>query len=323
MKNPLTIHLLIKDNEQTIQKAIASLALLNANILVADLGSKDRSAYLSQKNAKVIRLSLNEDYSNVRNYLVSKSETDWQMYLEPWEILAGGHEHILKAISGGSMAYMMQCVQGDIITKQIRLWHRDLKLKFSNPVYESLVYSSAQNLGVPILIENIDRSEETLKIIETWIVKHPLAIEPYYYQACTLLSQRRWVDFIGVADYYLFREKTALIPLTLLRYYYGWVKCHIFKEPLLAIKHVTSCLAVRPLMAEFWCLLGDIYYLQKEYEEALEFYDNAMILGSRRLKTDDWPMEITKYRDYPQKMHNACKQMLTNTSTIAVSPNFI
>ena len=66
-------------------------------------------------------------------------------------------------------------------------------------------------------------------------------------------------------------------------------------------------------MAEFWCLLGDIFYKIKQYDKAVEFYDNARIIGQRRLMDSDWPMEISKYSSYPEKMIESSKEIIKNT----------
>jgi len=63
------------------------------------------------------------------------------------------------------------------------------------------------------------------------------------------------------------------------------------------------------MMAEFWCLLADVYYAIKDYDRARIFYENGLILGSRRLKDDGWPMEISKYKEYPLNMIEGCNQI--------------
>ena len=73
-----------------------------------------------------------------------------------------------------------------------------------------------------------------------------------------------------------------------------------------AVKSLIPCLAEKPTNGEFWCLLGDIYYCLKDYERAKSFYENAKILGSRRLNDDDYPMEISKYKEYPEKLIKSC-----------------
>jgi len=79
-----------------------------------------------------------------------------------------------------------------------------------------------------------------------------------------------------------------------------------------AIKHILSCIATNPLMAEFWCLLGDIHYKLKSHIRAAAFYENAIILGEQRLKSDSWPIQISKYKEYPDRMMEKCKNYLEN-----------
>ena len=67
-------------------------------------------------------------------------------------------------------------------------------------------------------------------------------------------------------------------------------------------------------MAEFWCLLGDIYYAMNEYEKAYHFFQNALYVGQRRATNCDWFMEISKYKEYPEKMMTACSAAKRSTS---------
>ena len=62
-------------------------------------------------------------------------------------------------------------------------------------------------------------------------------------------------------------------------------------------------------MAEFWCLLGDIYYASGDHDRAYDFYQNGMLLGQRRKKSSDWPMELSKYKEYPEKMMASCVKL--------------
>ena len=146
-----------------------------------------------------------------------------------------------------------------------------------------------------------------LKLTQKWRNKEPASNEPYYYEACVLLSQMKYEEFLKLANIYLFREKKEVMPIIMTRYYSSMVYCHIKKDPNLAIRNLIPCLITKPLMAEFWCLLGDIYYkLLKKYSKATVFYDNALKLGKHRLQDDMWPMEIKKYRDYPNLMKRQC-----------------
>lgn len=86
----------------------------------------------------------------------------------------------------------------------------------------------------------------------------------------------------------------------MIRYYRALVNHHAGKGHD-ATKDIIGCIVANPLMAEFWCLLGDIYCRDRP-DKAAEFYENGMILGEKRPKFDLWPMEISKYKKYPQEM---------------------
>ncbi len=313
----ITSHLIIRDNEQTICRALESLLPLGGKILVADVGCRDSTYRKCKKyGAELIKLSLEDDYSKVRNDMILHSQTGWQFYLDPWEILVAGHDEIKAIFMKDPCAFQVQCVQGDIMTKQIRLWHKGTRLQFENPFYESIT-GKATDIEAIILGENVDRCKEASDIITKWKNKMPLATEPYYYHACNLLTMRKWDEFLKIADHYLFHEKKALMPVTLTRYYCAMVQCYIKKDYPSALRNILNCLAVKPLMAEFWCLLGDVYYAQKNYEKAKTMYENAILLGSRRLRSDDWPTEIPKYDSYPEKMIEGCKKIVGSSSILA------
>jgi tetratricopeptide (TPR) repeat protein len=135
------------------------------------------------------------------------------------------------------------------------------------------------------------------------------------------LSQQHWDQFIGYASKYLFTERTAKKSTLMMKYYIAIVLCHIKQDATQSLKHILECLAVKPLMAEFWCLLGDVYYHRLgNYEKAQQFYQNAITLGSRRPKHDKSPIEIQKYRQYPEKMIVSCQSLKRETHTVVKMP---
>ena len=63
-------------------------------------------------------------------------------------------------------------------------------------------------------------------------------------------------------------------------------------------------------MAEFWTHLADINFELKKYLKAYYFYENAIILGKLRSNEDELPIDIVKYKEYPEKMKIICKEKL-------------
>ena len=102
----------------------------------------------------------------------------------------------------------------------------------------------------------------------------------------------------------------------MIRYHLAMVCVYKLGDHNKAIKYLLECIAARPLMAEFWCLLGDAHYKVRKYDKAVAFYENAIVLGGERLK-DHWPIEIPKYEDHPQKMIASCKEILQHSKVFA------
>lgn len=297
----LTIHLLTRNHEHVVEKALQSVLPLDGKIVVGDLGSKDRTVEICRKySAEVHNIEFEDDYSAARNALPL---SEINLYIQPWEVLVSGHEAI-RTCKAASAA--LQVFQDDNITKEIRLWTEG---KFINPIFETLDVQSQLNIeGIIYCRENEQNYEETFRIIEKWQEKEPIAPEPYYYKAHMFLAKKNYNEFVRLAEQHLFLEKTS-ISATMTRYHLAVVQAYL-GDLNTAIKHVLSCIAVNPLMAEFWCLLGDIHYKLRSYIRAAAFYENAIILGEQRLKSDSWPIQISKYKEYPERMMESCKESL-------------
>jgi glycosyltransferase involved in cell wall biosynthesis len=303
----LQIQIVVKNNEKTIDATLQSISSLNGQITIADLGSTDKTLEICQRYSCNVARVKEFDRSKIRNDL---RKDDWNFYIEPWETLAYGFNEIKNIIkSNKRSSYFFQIIRSGTITKEIRLWSKNIE--FCNPVYECLIDDKATNSGGIILSKSFGGSMSDVQI---WKSKSPTSSEPYYYEACLLLSEGKYDDFLKTSNLYLFRDHKKVMPVTMIRYYCSLVNCHVKKDPIKAIQYLIPCITANPLMAEFWCLLGDIHYsLLKEYKKAYAFYDNAIFLGRKRLKSDLWPMEISKYSDYPEEMKKSCSNKISKT----------
>lgn len=218
----------------------------------------------------------------------------WNLYLNPGEEILEGNPENLN-FSGKS--YICSVLYNNILTKEIRIWHSDLK--FKNPIYEYIEDENSQFSDIIISGKQIDYD---LPEIVKWKNQNLLNTDPYYYEALCHLKHNNYEDFIINAENYFFRSQ-KVICTTMLRYYLAIVYFSKgnYKE---SIKNLIFCLEKNLCMAEFWCLLGDIHLALKHYYKSYHFYENAIIFGSRRLNNDLWPLHIPKYSDYPQEKMN-------------------
>lgn len=311
MKQQLTIHMIVKNNESTIEDCISSFESINCNFLIADLGCGDKTIEnIDKKKAKIIRLSCKDDMSELKNNMIQQTDSEWILFIEPWEKIIIGQENILKAACGKPEIYSFNIIQGDILSKEIRLWHRSKNLCYKNPVFETIEKTS---IALDVYVSCKGSRPVEKRVISQWINKNPLSPDPFYYMACWELTNNNWDSFINYAELFLHQQKKKTMSTYMTEYYLSMIQCYVKKNYQNAMQHIFSCIIKNPTMAEFWCLLGDIHCAVKQYEKAIDFYDNAIILGSRRKINSEWPMEISKYKQYPEKMIESCKKIMLNT----------
>jgi hypothetical protein len=159
---------------------------------------------------------------------------------------------------------------------------------------------------------------QTNALLKTWMVKQPIAVEPRYYTTLNLLMEGKQAEFVNSARNHLFTDQTVTVQNTMLRYYLACGLAGRVQTRKEAAKQAITCLAASVLMAEFWCLLGDLCLAEGGYDRAKAMYRNALVLGSRRHKDDMWPMHIVKYKDHPNAMLAACDEAVRDSRTFKV-----
>lgn len=309
--NYLITQILTKNNESTIKSSIESISTISNKVVIGDLGSADRTKEICKELDVYWVNCRGMNRSDARNHLCDEFESQFHFYIEPWEILSTGHD-VLRKLKHNCMANIFK---NDSLSKEVRVWNVG---RFQNPVFEKLDKGGKDTI-LTIYSGGGMSSDDIMELLKEWKSNSPTSAQPYYYHACVLLSEGKYEDFLQVANHYLFIEKdqTSMSSI-MIRYYYALVYVIHKKEVRPALQNLNLCLCTNPLMAEFWCLTGDVYYhLIKDFKKAKEFYENAILLGSRRLSNSTWPMEISKYKEYPEKMIESCRKIEESKFTYA------
>jgi len=304
----------VENDEALLPETLDSIIPLQPDIVIGNLTNKTLDICRNYK-INILRIKF-KSRAEACNKLIETTEGNWFFYLQPGEVLIQGYDEIREVISNNeTKTYSINILQSDIITKQPRLWNKSQNLYFKNPVFEKLVCNNSSYLDV-ILYSNLQRNDlKTSRIIEDWEKANPFDAEPYYYKAFIKLREKKFEEFKLLANRYLFKNtNNNTMALSMIRYYLAIIEWFNYKNFRKSIENLIHCLTVNPLMAEYWCLLGDIHVDCNEFEKAISFYENAIILGSHRLREDQWPMQITKYKEYPEEMKQKCKKLLENKS---------
>lgn len=304
----LTIQILTKNNEKSINQTVNSIKPLNANIVINDLGSTDNTIKIAKSLGCVITNYKFESRSDIRNHLCQQFNTKWHMFLEPNEYAISSLQPIID--NNKDICYF-SILTNNILRKDIRLWNNHKNIKFKNPIFEILNIESNDDLQVVFCSDFVNYNYE-LELIN-WKKKEPTNPIPYYYESILALNKGDIDTFVNKSEYFLFLEpKKNSIPYVMNRYYYALVSLHQ-KQVKKTLQNINLCIAANSLMAEFWCIVGDVYYhLLNDFDKAIDFYENAIILGSRRKKSSKWPMDILKYKEYPNSMIESCNKIKKN-----------
>lgn len=308
----LTVVIPTRNNQTTLEKLITSIKPLSTKVVFVDFGSTDQTIAICEKHGKVYRNPDATDRSDTLNHILPILDTEWIFFIQPWEVLTQGHDLIKRATK---MAYNLPVISETILTKDVRLWRKVAAGQFVNPVYEYVGIESSDEMNAVIYsIGNRDYGY-CLDLVEKWKDRNPTAPEPYYYQACTLLVQQKYEEFLKASEHYMFMDNRVSMSTVMNRYYYALVSLQRTLKVKPTLQNLNMCLCAKPLMAEFWCLLGDTYYHRlRKFDLAKDFYRNAILLGSRRLQSDKWPMDISKYQEYPERMIESCNKIIESKS---------
>jgi|688.fasta_scaffold182413_4 tetratricopeptide (TPR) repeat protein len=299
-----TIQIITKNNEKTIKDTLESIKQINCEKIIIDLGSKDETLKICSQYDVLIANTSEHDLSKIRN----EFSKEINFYINPWEVLIQGHEKI-NSIKETCKVYIFQ---NDIITKDIRIWTKDEI--FINPIYETIINKNAI-IDNEIIISSKGNPEdsEKIKVLEKWKSQKPFDSNIYYYLAFYYLSKRDYKKFFNYSQEYYLREKEIDTSYIMMRYYSSQINLHLGNIQR-SIEDCLICLAIKPEMSEYWCLLGDIYYRQNQYKKSKEFYKNAILVGKNRKTNDDYPIEIKKYKEYPDRMVENIEKIIDNTS---------
>jgi hypothetical protein len=143
---------------------------------------------------------------------------------------------------------------------------------------------------------------------DRYIENNKFASDALYYSAFKKLKEKKYKEFISLAEEFLFKSKESMAK-NMCHYYCASVYLAV-NEIERAIGHATYMLSEFMLSAEAWCILGDAFLKLSQPFRAMYFYDNAIFLGSKRKKDDGYPIEIKKYKEYPKEKMKECERLL-------------
>ena len=146
----LSVCMIVRDEEATLDRALASVAGVADEIVVVDTGSVDGTAAIAKRHgAKVVEAAWQDDFSRARNVYLEEATGDWVMGLDGDEWLDDSCRALVKDRIATATADGLQVVQRsflpvtELITYEecpmTRVFRRRPEYRYEGAVHEQIV----------------------------------------------------------------------------------------------------------------------------------------------------------------------------------------
>lgn len=321
----ITLCLIVKNEEQKLPACLQSFRGVFQKLVVVDTGSTDGTVEIAKKfGAEVFHFEWTKNFSEARNFALSKVKTEWTMMADADDTLEFKDRLLIelqklpKGILGVFLPYLYSNVRNGRGTMAYlpRIWKTDLGLTYTLPIHEYLnvphdVLQKFVRVNVPLLHHKSDEDfsksfQRNVEILEHAYEKgdrHPrilfyLGHDSFY--AGNVEASLKW-----------FRKFLLLKTKHPHEAYKAWMmiaKIHLKNGDKAAAKIAyQKAIKMCPDFLEPHILLGDLAMLEQKFEKAVEFYNEALQCKSPRTH-----IFLNTHLDYAyaeRKLHEALKAL--------------
>lgn len=193
----ITLSMIVKNEEKYLADCLESVKSVVDHIVIVDTGSTDNTLEIAKSyNADVYHFDWVDDFSAARNFALSRSASDWILYLDADERLDKNSHNLLKKIVADDEKLGVRCKIYNIdeinkkpkIQNSTRLFKYSNKIKFTGKAHEQIESSLLENgykiidsdLWINHLGYNIDKNglvkkaERNLKLLIAEYKENPI-----------------------------------------------------------------------------------------------------------------------------------------------------
>jgi glycosyltransferase involved in cell wall biosynthesis len=155
--------MIVKNEERYLDDCLESLRPLHAEIIVLDTGSTDRTKEIALAHeAQLFEKPWNNNFSDARNFALSKAKGRWILYIDADERLTPESVPLLSSICQLDEHLGIYCTLQSVdnsggrpnIMKYIRLFHGHPEIRFTGRVHEQ-IYGSLLQQGYRFIDSDI------------------------------------------------------------------------------------------------------------------------------------------------------------------------
>lgn len=285
--------MIVKDEEKNLGRCLVSVADCFDQVVVVDTGSVDRTKEIAASfRAEIHDFKWIDDFSAARNFAFSKARTDFVMWLDADDVLKPADIAALKALKPGlggnaDVYYMKYDYHQDengnstYVFSRERIVPNSGEVKWVAPVHECMVYPKSLRKEFTNITVTHRRSTEdcakdsgrNLHLLRKAVMQYPKDNRLKFYFARELelanFNEEAIVafeDYLSKDDWHDNRVNAHL----------GLASAHLkCLRPEKAIEICLKGIQLDPRWAEFFVMIGQIYYDQKDWPKATFWFEVA------------------------------------------------
>ena len=330
----ITVTMIVRDSEKTLERALLSIKPLNPQIVILDTGSKDNTMSIAKKYTNfVFEKTWVDDFSVARNETLQYVSNDWIMYLDSDEWLHDSAPAKILSIVNQERPefpfYSFELHQGPMRLPQVRLWHKSRGAKWYRPVHELLLPNAPRGVKEDIVVyhesrpEELSSSKRNITILKKAMDEDPHDPLNHFYLSVEYNIVQEYDKSVYHGLKFLVTDQNVMLGRKMyIKYVLAWTYAWKKQEAKLAIKNCIEALAVNICIPEFWCVLGDVYLnLFRKIPQARCFYRNAIHFGKYHPK-GMWLRDLEKSSVYPEHMIKKCDVLESSKISRTTHPEY-
>lgn len=303
--NTISLCMIVKDEEQYIEKCLQSTQDVVNEIIVVDTGSTDRTIEIAESfGAKIFHFSWNNDFSEARNFSLAQALGGWVLFLDADEELDHRDRHKLKETvriaEADAFLFKVHSYVGEennesdiLLDGRVSLFRNQKEFRFKGAIHEEITSSikkygeyGIKPCGIRIIhygyldhvIERKKKTDRNKQIIHQELGKNNSNLFIKYALAVEFLQEGKYDSATEVL-------LNVVNKLTREDPFYSdalYKLCIAMKES----KKLTECkcwlekgLHIFPDYTDLYFLLGSIHLEAGELDEAERLFQHCISLG--------------------------------------------
>lgn len=289
----VSLCLIVKNEKRNLKNCLFSFRRLADEIIVVDTGSTDNTKQIAHDlGASVYDFKWCDDFSTARNFAIRQAAKDWVMVVDADDLIEPRSiqkiKHTLNQAGSKTAVISLPYIYGQTENNSgqmawlPRLWRRSLNLKYVYPIHEYLDFSGVDpgqimKLEAPVLHQKKDYLpglKRNIKILVPANRKSPKDLRILYYLVHDNRHLGKFKEALKWCEKYFAANPQD--PVHLHKVFMMQGICHLeLDQTELARVSFLLAIGVSPLLIDPYLELGDLYYREGRYKEAIHMYHMA------------------------------------------------